>query len=145
VTADDELKPGRTGAGGVFASDAVVLSSLADARFILSSPNACFARGGLAEAPVGDNPLEAFVARGRALADLWMWESPPETHRRLFDPARAGAGGTSRSARAGICAPAFIWRGRRCGWASKPCWTPCRNGRTTWSGATAPASSVAPA
>jgi cytochrome P450 len=99
VTAEDELKPGTIPGSGGLASDAVVLSSLADARFILSSPNACFARGRLAEAPVGANPLEAFIARGRALADMWMWGSPLETHRRLRKVAAAAVGAPVVAAR----------------------------------------------
>jgi cytochrome P450 len=89
VTADDELKPERIGVGGGLAADAVVVTSLADARFILSSPNVGFVRKRLSDTVAGATALETFIVRGRALTELWMWGSPPETHRRLRKVAAA--------------------------------------------------------
>jgi cytochrome P450 len=91
VIADDRLKPETIGGGGP-AGDAVIVSSLADARFLLSSPGARFVREGPAEATVAASPLETFIARGRALTGLWMWGRPPETHRRLRKAAAEAVG-----------------------------------------------------
>jgi len=89
VTVDDELKPGRVGIGDGLAAGRVVVSSLADARFVLASPKVGFVRALSADTAAGANPLEAFIGRGRALAGLWMWGRPPETHRRLREVAAA--------------------------------------------------------
>jgi len=91
AAADDRLKPRRIGGSGL-AADAVVVSSLADTRFILSSPDARFTREPPAQATAGGNPLESAFARGRALTGLWMWGSPPETHQRLRKAAAAALG-----------------------------------------------------
>jgi cytochrome P450 len=95
VSADRCLKPTAGGGGAVefdAASGRYVVSSLADARFILSNPDAQFARERSQGDEAGGNALETFIARGRELSRLWMWGSPPETHRRLRKAAAEAVG-----------------------------------------------------